>query len=85
MTQKDKKLTTQVIVGVIVFLAVWFVVYAIKTFLDIWFVQIAAAAVLTWALLSLGDQLGLPGYGKAKPAAKPVVKTAARKTAKKKK
>ncbi len=66
MTEKNKKLTIQIIVGILIFLAAWFVIRVTGQFLSIFLVQGALAAVVTWAVISIGDKIGLPGFSEKK-------------------
>jgi hypothetical protein len=62
MTQQNKNLAIQIVVGILVFLAAWFVINVMGQFLSIFLVQGALAAVITWAVVSVGDKIGLPGF-----------------------
>ncbi len=62
MTEKSKKLTVQIIVGILLLLASWFVIRVMGEFLSVFLVQVALAAVVTWAVISIGDKIGLPGF-----------------------
>lgn len=62
MSGKNKKLIIQIIVGLIIFVASWFVINVVGEFLSIFLVQGALAAVITWAVISMGAKIGLPGF-----------------------
>ena len=66
MTKENKNLAIQIVVGVLIFLAAWFVIRVLGEFLSIFLVQGALAAVITWAVVSLGDKIGLPGFAAKK-------------------
>lgn len=66
----NKKLTLEIVVGVLVFLAVWFLIKVMGEFLSIFLVQGALSAVITWAVISVGDRMGLFGFAAKKPAKK---------------
>ncbi|MCL1892353.1 MAG: hypothetical protein FWF97_03665 [Alphaproteobacteria bacterium] len=66
MTKENKNLAIQIIVGVLIFLAAWFVIRVLGEFLSIFLVQGALAAVITWAIVSMGHKIGLPGFAAKK-------------------
>lgn len=70
MTEKDKNLALKIVVGVLIFLAAWFVIRVLSEFLSYYLVQGILAAVITWLVISIGDKLGLPGYSAKKSGKK---------------
>lgn len=63
---KNKNLIIQIVVGVAIFLAAWFVIRVLGEFLSYYIVQAALAAVITWAVISIADKIGLPGFASKK-------------------
>jgi len=66
MKEKDKNLITKIVVGVLIFLAAWFVIRVLGEFLSFYLVQAALAAVITWLIIGASDKLGLPGFAAKK-------------------
>jgi len=66
MTEKDKTLMIKIIVGIVLFLAAFLALDLLGQFLSYFLVKIALAAVITWAVISIGEKIGLPGFAAKK-------------------
>jgi len=58
----SKKVILKVIVGLIVLFISWLIIHILGEFLSDFWIQVTLAAIITWATLSIGDKIGLPGY-----------------------
>jgi hypothetical protein len=70
MIEKNKKWILKFIVGLIVLVAAWLVIKIVGKFLSDFWIQTALAIIITWAILSIGDKIGLPGFSGKKVAKK---------------
>ncbi|MCL2748755.1 MAG: hypothetical protein FWE50_01640 [Alphaproteobacteria bacterium] len=70
MTEKDKNLMIKIVVGVVLFLAAFLALDLLGQFLAYFLVKAALAAIITWAVISIGEKIGLPGFSAKKSGKK---------------
>ncbi len=70
MTNEQKNLITKIVVGLVIFLIALFLIEVLGQFLSYFVVKAVIAVVITWSVLGIGGQLGLPGFKKEKTKVK---------------
>jgi hypothetical protein len=70
MSEKGRNFIIKMIIGLIVLIASWLLIKIVGKFLSDFWIQTTLAVIITWAVMSIGDKIGLPGFSVKKTTKK---------------